>query len=164
MIGLPIFRRYLLFFIACVTLAGGFARLPNIGVTSLKAATLIELQGYLLNHKADLDLFGLRGPFAVTIQKEFEIRLSITERINTDLFLSAHTEKAPLVIILHGFDSSKEDHTYQAMHLASWGMHSLSLQLPNKGPWVSNGKTLAKFVQFIYRWPKIFDNHVDVKK
>ena len=164
MIGLPIFRRYLLFFIACVTLAGGFARLPNIGVTSLKATTLIELQGYLLNHKADLDLFGLRGPFAVTMQKEFEIRLSITERINTDLFLSAHTEKAPLVIILHGFDSSKEDHTYQAMHLASWGMHSLSLQLPNKGPWVINGKTLAKFVQFIYRWPEIFDNHVDVKK
>ena len=48
-----------------------------------------------------------------------------------------------LVIILHGFDSAKEDHTYQAMHLASWGMHSLSLQLPNRGPWVSNGKTLV---------------------
>jgi hypothetical protein len=95
MIGLPIFRRYLLFFIACVTLAGGFARLPNIGVTSLKAATLIELQGYLLNHKADLDLFGLRGPFAVTIQKEFEIRLSITERINTDLFLFCAYRKSP---------------------------------------------------------------------
>ena len=97
-------------------------------------------------------------------QKEYEIRLSITERINTDLFLSAHAEKAPLVIILHGFDSSKEDHTYQAMHLASWGMHSLSLQLANKGPWVSNGKTLAKIVRFIYRWPEIFDNQVDVNK
>src|SRR5207342_632078 len=69
-----------------------------------------------------------------------------------------------LVIILHGFDSSKEDHSYQAMHLASWGMHSLSLQLPNKGPWVSNGKTLAKIVRFIYRWPEIFDDHVDVNK
>jgi hypothetical protein len=77
------------------------------------------------------------------MQKDYEIRLSITERVNTDLFLSAHGEKAPLVIILHGFDSSKEDHTYQAMHLASWGMHSLSLQLPNRGPWVSNGKTLV---------------------
>ena len=164
MIGLSILRRFILFFIACVTLAGGCARLPNIGVTSLKPATLIELQGDLLNRKTDLDLFGLRGPFAVVMQKEYEIRLSITERINTDLFLSAHAEKAPLVIILHGFDSSKEDHTYQAMHLASWGMHSLSLQLPNKGPWVSNGKTLAKIVQFIYRWPEIFDHHVDVNK
>jgi pimeloyl-ACP methyl ester carboxylesterase len=161
---MPILRRFILYFIASVTLAGGCARLPNIGVTSLKPATFIELQGDLLNQKADLDLFGLRGPFAVVTQKEYEIRLSITERINTDLFLSAHAEKAPLAIILHGFDSSKEDHTYQSMHLASWGMHSLSLQLPNKGPWVSNGKTLAKIVQFIYRWPEIFDNHVDVNK
>jgi pimeloyl-ACP methyl ester carboxylesterase len=69
-----------------------------------------------------------------------------------------------LVIILHGFNSSKEDHTYQAMHLTSLGMHSLSLQLPNKGPWVSNGRTLVKIVQFIYRWPEIFDNHVAVSK
>ena len=67
-----------------------------------------------------------------------------------------------LVIILHGFDSAKEDHTYQAMHLASWGMHSLSLQLPNKGPWVGNGQTLAIIVQLIYRWPEIFDNRADV--
>jgi len=80
---LPILRRFSLFFIACVTLAGGCARLPNIGVTSLKPATLIELQGDLLNQKADLDLFGSRGPFAVVMQKEYEIRLSITERINT---------------------------------------------------------------------------------
>ena len=69
-----------------------------------------------------------------------------------------------MVIILHGFDSSKEDHTYQAMDLASWGMHSLALRLPNKGPWVSNGKTLAKIVQFIYRGPEICDNHVDVNE
>ena len=143
MIHLPILRRFILFFIACVTLVGSCTRTPDIGVTSLKPATLIELQGDLLGQKADLGLFRFRGPFAVTMQKDYEIRLSITERINTDLFLSAHGEKAPLVIILHGFDRSKEDHTYQAMHLASWGMHSLSLQLPNRGPWVSNGKTLV---------------------
>jgi len=96
------------------------------------------------------------------MQKEYEIRLSIS--ISTALFLSTHGEKVPLVIILHGFDSSNEDHTYQAVHLASWGMHSLSLQLPNKGRWVSNGKTLAKIVQFIYRWLEMFDNHADLSK
>ena len=73
----------MLFFIACVALAGGCARLPNVGVISLKPATFIELQGDLLDQKADLDLIGLRGPFAVVTQKEYEIRLSITERINT---------------------------------------------------------------------------------
>ena len=98
------------------------------------------------------------------MHKNYELRLSTTERINTDLFLSAPAEKAPLVIFLHGYDSSKEDHTYQAMHVASWGMHCLALQLPNNGPWVSNGKTLAKIVNFIYRSPEIIDSRIDVNK
>ena len=50
------------------------------------------------------------------------------------------------------------------MHLASWGMHSLALQLPNNGPWVANGKTLAKIVRFIYRWPEIVDGRIDISK
>ena len=50
------------------------------------------------------------------------------------------------------------------MHLASLGYVSLGLQLPNKGPWVNNGKPLATIVRFIYCWPEIFDNHVDVNK
>lgn len=157
-------RSSILIAIAWLALAGGCARLPDTGVTSLKATTLGDLQAYLHNHKADLDQFRLRGPFAVTMQENYEIRLSTTELINTDLFLSAAAEKAPLVIFLHGYDSSKEDHTYQAMHLASWGMHCLALQLPNKGPWVGNGKTLAKIVNFIYRWPEIVDSRIDVNK
>lgn len=157
-------RSSILFAIAWLTLISGCARLPDTGVTSLKPATLSELQGYLLNHKADLDQFRLRGPYAVDTQENYEIRLSTTELIKTDLFLSAHAEKAPLVIFLHGHDSSKEDHTFQVMHVASWGMHGLALQLPNNGPWVGNGKTLTKIVNFIYRWPEIIDNRIDVNK
>ena len=157
-------RSSILFAIAWLTLVSGCARLPDTGVTSLKPATLSELQGYLLNHKADLDQFRLRGPFAVDMRENYEIRLSTTELVNTDLFLSAHAEKAPLVIFLHGYDSSKEAHTFQAMHVASWGMHSLVLQLPNNGPWVGNGKTLAKIANFIYRWPEIIDSRIDVNK
>jgi len=157
-------RSSILFAIAWLTLVSGCARLPDTGVTSLKPATLGELQGYLLDHKADLDQFRLRGPYAVDTQENYEIRLSTTELINTDLFLSAHAEKAPLVIFLHGYDSSKEAHTFQAMHVASWGMHSLVLQLPNNGPWVGNGKTLAKIANFIYRWPEIIDSRIDVNR
>ena len=157
-------RSSILFAIAWLTLVSGCARLPDTGVTSLKPATLGELQGYLLDHKADLDQFRLRGPYAVDTQENYEIRLSTTELINTDLFLSAHAEKAPLVIFLHGYDSSKEAHTFQAMHVASWGMHSLVLQLPNNGPWVRNGKTLAKIANFIYRWPEIIDSRIDVNR
>jgi len=123
-----------------------------------------ELRGYLLSHKADLDQFRLRGPFAVAVQKDYEIRLSTTERIVADLYLSAPAEKAPLVIFLHGFENSKEDHAYQAMHLATWGMHSLALQLPNKGPWIGNGRTLARIVNFIYRRPEFIDSRIDVNR
>ena len=164
MIGVAIPRSPVLFAIVWLMLAGGCARLPDLGQTLLKPKTLSELQGYLVNSKANLDQFRLRGPFDVATQKNYEIRLSATERIDTDLFLSAPAGKAPLVIILHGLDSSKEEHAYQAMHLASWGMHSLALQLPNNGPWVSNGRTLAKLVDFIYRAPEIIDSRIDVKK
>ena len=150
--------------IACLALLSSCARLPSTGVTSLKPATMSELRGYLLSHKADLDQFRLRGPFAVAVQKDYEIRLSATERIDADLYLSAPAEKAPLVIFLHGYENSKEDHAYQAMHVASWGMHGLALQLPNNGPWVGNGRTLAQIVNFIYRRPGIIDSRIDVNR
>jgi pimeloyl-ACP methyl ester carboxylesterase len=151
--------------IAWLALFSGCARLPpDTGKTLLKPKTFTDLQGYLSSHAADLDQFRLRGPFAVTVQDDYEIRLSTTELIKTDLFLSTHAEKAPLVIILHGYDSSKESHAYQAMHLASWGMHCLAVQLPNRGPWVGNGRTLAKIVKFVHDWPEIIDSRVDVNK
>lgn len=147
-----------------LTLASGCTRLPPAEKTWLTPKTIAELRGYLLSHKADLDLFRLRGPFAVATQENHEVRLSTTERINTDLFLSAPAEKAPLVIFLHGHDSSKEAHAYQAMHLASWGMHCLTLQLPNNGPWVDNGKTLARLVSSIHRLPGVIDSRIDVNR
>ena len=123
-----------------------------------------ELRGYLLNRKADVELFRLRGPFAVETKKDYGIALSAGERITADLYLSAPAEKTSLVIFLHGLDNSKEDHAYQAMHVATWGMHSLVLQLPNKGPWVGNGKTMARIVDLIYRRPEIIDKRIDVNK
>ena len=145
-------------------LLGGCARLPDTGKTLLTPKTFDELQGYFLSHKPDLEQFRASGPFSVTTQENYEMRLSTSEVIRTDLYLSGHADKAPLAIFLHGYDSNKENHAYQAMHLASWGIHSLSVQLPNKGPWLANGRTLAKFVRFIQRWPEIIDSRVDVAK
>jgi pimeloyl-ACP methyl ester carboxylesterase len=157
-------RSSILFAVAWLALASGCARLPGTGVTSLRPATLSELRGYVLNHKADVDQFRLRGPFDVATHKDHELRLSTTERIDTDLYLSAPAEKAPLVILLHGHDNSKQDHAYQAMHLATWGLHSLAVQLPNSGPWVGNGRTLARIVTLIHRRPEIIDSRIDVNK
>ena len=150
---------------AFVALAAGCGRhSPITGVTSLKAKNPAELQKYLLSHRPDLALFRLRGPFAVTERTDLEIPLSPDLTVTADLFLCAQADKAPLVIVLHGLNNSKEDHAYQAMHLASWGMHGMTVQLPNQGPWIANGRILAKLVTAIRRTPQIVDSHIDPTK
>ncbi|MGH8621989.1 MAG: alpha/beta fold hydrolase [Burkholderiales bacterium] len=149
--------------VAWLALAGGCARLPS-GVTPLTPATLSELRDYLLNRTANVDQFRLRGPFAVTVRPDFELRLSDRERIDADLYLSAPAEKAPLVILLHGHDNTKKDHAYQAYHLATWGIHSLAVTLPNKGPWVGNGRALARIATHIRRRPDAIDSRIDVNR
>jgi pimeloyl-ACP methyl ester carboxylesterase len=158
------YRRALGFAAALLILISGCARLPSTGITTLKPATTAELRTYLLAQKADVDYFRERGPFAVVTIKNYEIRLSATETVVADVYLSAPAEKIPLVIVLHGYGNSKEDHAYQALHVATWGMHVLALQLPNTGPWVGNGKTLAKLVEAVYRQPELIDKRVDVNK
>ncbi len=157
-------KKFFLFALAVLVLAGGCSRLPPTRVTPLKPATIGELQGYFQSHKPDVDQFRLQGPFAVSAHTDFSIQLSAKEHINADLFLSAPAEKAALVIFLHGYASSKDDHSFQAMHLASWGMHSLVLQLPNNGPWDNHGKTVARIINLIKRQPQIIDPRIDTNK
>ena len=161
---MSLFRSPVLLALVWLTLVSGCARLPGPGVTSLKPASLGELQGYLLSHKADVDQFRLRGPFEATIQKDREIRVSDTERFVADWYSFTPAASAPLVILLHGHDNTKEDHAYQALHLATWGIHCLALQLPNQGPWVANGRNLAKIVQAIVSRPDMIDARIDAKK
>ena len=154
----------LLLAVASFLLAGGCAKPPAIGVTSIKARTLSELQGYLLKHRPDVDVFRDRGPFAVSVQSDRPVRVSATEQVPADRYLAAPAEKAPLVIFLHGHDNSKADHAYQALHAASWGMHGLSIDLPNTGPWTTNGRTLARLVTAIQREPQLVDPRVDANR
>jgi pimeloyl-ACP methyl ester carboxylesterase len=84
--------------------------------------------------------------------------------VKADLYLCAAAKKAPLVIVLHGNNNSKEDHAFQAMHLASWGMHGLALDLPKRGPWIGNGRILAKLVEAIHRTPQLVDRRIDPEK
>lgn len=154
-------RKALLLSITCMALLVSCAGRPDTGLTSLRPATLAELQSHLLATRPDLQLFRDRGPFAVTEQFDVSIRLSESERFTGDLYRPAHTGKAPLVILLHGYDNTKENHGYQALHLATWGLHSLALQLPNKGPWIRNGNTLARIVRQIRDNPALIDSRVD---
>lgn len=142
-------------------MAGGCAKVSSIGVTTLKSTNLRDLQSQVLDHKPDLDQFRSRGPFAVTVDLDHALRVSAAERVMSDRYLSASGEKAPLVIFVHGQDNTKDDHAYQAFHVASWGMHGLTVQLPNTGPWSANGRTLARLVGAIQRSPEIVDRRVD---
>jgi predicted dienelactone hydrolase len=139
-------------------------RFPATEVTPIKAANPAELQRDLLSRKPDVAQFKLRGPFAVIERRDLEIPLPSGLTVEADLYLCAAARKAPLVIVLHGYDNAKQDHAFQAMHLASWGMHGIAIDLPNRGPWIANGRTLAKLVDAIHRTPQLVDGRIDADK
>jgi pimeloyl-ACP methyl ester carboxylesterase len=152
-------------FLSAALILGGCSRVPTTSITTIKADSFGELQGQLQDGvKSDVELFRSRGPFPVTAEPERELRLSRTERIRMDVYLSGPPEPAPLVIFLHGYGSSKRAHAYQAEHLASWGMHCVSVQLPSQGPWLRNGRTLTRLVRFIHRSPHVVSSRIDVNK
>lgn len=139
-------------------------RFPATEVTPIKTANPADLQRYLLSNKPDVARFRLRGPFAVIQRRNLEIPLVSGLTLEADLYLCAAARKAPLVIVLHGQENSKQDHAFQAMHLASWCMHGMALDLPKRGPWNANGRTLAKLVDAIHRTPQLVDDRIDPDK
>jgi pimeloyl-ACP methyl ester carboxylesterase len=139
-------------------------RFPATEITPIKAASAAELQQYLLSRDPDVAQFRLRGPFAVIERKDLEIPLASGVTVEADLYLCAAALKAPLIIVLHGHDNSKEDHAFQAMHLASWGMHGIAVDMPKHGPWIANGRTLARLVDAIHRTPQLVEGRVDADK
>ncbi len=164
-IGRSVFRIPTLLLMAFMALSIGCARrFPEPEVTEIKAANPADLQRYLLSRKPDVAQFKMRGPFAVTERTGLEIPLDSSPPVQADLYLCAAARKAPLVIVLHGYANSKHDHAFQAMHLATWGMHGMALDLPNRGPWIANGRTLAKLVDTIRRTPQLFDGRIDADK
>ena len=161
----PGFRIPALLLIALLAHSAGCARrFPATEVTPIKAASPADLQRHLLSRKPDVAQFRLRGPFATIERRELEIPLPSGLTVEANLYLCPAARKAPLVVVLHGQDNSKEDHAFQAMHLASWGMHSLAIELPNRGPWIANGRTLAKLVDAIHRTPQLVDDRIDADK
>ena len=153
-IGRSGFRISALLLIAVMSHSVGCARrFPEPEVTPIKAANPAELQRYLSSRKPDVAQFRLRGPFAVIERRDLEIPVSPDLTVEADLYLCAAARRGPLVIVLHGYDNSKEDHAFQAMHLASWGMHGIAINLPKHGPWIANGRSLARLVKALQRTP-----------
>jgi pimeloyl-ACP methyl ester carboxylesterase len=156
--------RLLLLLLLGIAVLGGCARLPDIGVAPYKHTTVSTLQKQLLSERTRLESFRQRGPFEVAVREDEAIDFGSRERIEADLYLSGAPDKAPLVILVHGYDNSKDEHAYQGFHLASWGLHALVVNLPNEGPWDDNGRTLGRLVRHLQRQPQVLDPRIDAAR
>jgi pimeloyl-ACP methyl ester carboxylesterase len=54
-----------------------------------------------------------------------------------------------------------ENHFEQARHVASWGMHAITLRLLNDSEWGTNGRTVARLVRFLMSPPKDLESRID---
>ena len=69
-----------------------------------------------------------------------------------------------MVIFMHGYGGSRVTHFNQAKHVASWGMHSLTLRLLNDSEWGTNGRSVARLVRFLSSPPGILAGRIDENK
>ena len=157
-------RGFVWFLTAATLLLGACARLPDTGVTEFKTQSLPKLQSHVLDRPAALDEFRARGPFEVNVEENVFLQTTAHESVEADLYLAAHTDPAPLVVLLHGYGNSKDDHAYQAYHLATWGLHSATVQLPSDGSWVENGAILARLATSLARRAEVGGKRIDPRK
>ena len=108
--------------------------------------------------------FSIPGPFKTEVIKGYKISVNPKNIILSDLFLSKNKRKAPLLIFMHGNHFSKKSHFQQARHLASWGFHSLCLNLPNKNRWLENSKRVTELSNMIYKYPKLISKNFNREK
>ncbi|MBX3651292.1 MAG: alpha/beta hydrolase [Burkholderiales bacterium] len=150
--------------LALVVLAGSCTQMPVTEVTPIvfkpdPVTQTLEsetVRTQVVERNIGADQFRLRGPFGVSVRADQTIRLSAKERIPADFHISALGKNAPLAVLLHGYGNGKADHGYQGMHLATWGINSIVLQLPNRGSWVAHGRTLARIIDHIRKRPAQF--------
>jgi pimeloyl-ACP methyl ester carboxylesterase len=150
--------------IALMVLAASCAQMPATEVTPIvfkpdPVTQTLEsetVRTQVVERNIGVDQFRLRGPFEVSVRSDQVIRLSAKEHVPADFYISALGNKAPLVIVLHGYGNGKADHGYQGLHLATWGINSIVLQLPNRGSWVAHGRTLSRIVGHIRKRPAQF--------
>lgn len=107
------------------------------------------------------NLLNSSGPFSYRLLENYHIKMSPKEDLITDAVVPRIRDKSPLVIIVHGNKSHKEAHRYQAERLASWGFHSLVLQVPNRKQWMKNGKTIARLTKLLHKWPDLVSRKID---
>jgi dienelactone hydrolase len=108
--------------------------------------------------------FRKNGPFEYEIIENYNISLSPTNNLTTDLFIPQTKSKSPLIIMVHGNKFSKEVHKNQGKRIASWGFHCLIVGVPNQGQWIKNGLSITYLTKLIYDYPNIISSNIDRTK
>jgi len=105
-----------------------------------------------------------KGPFPISIVKDQWFTLGPSDQIAADMFIPEQYGPSPLVIIVHGNRFSKEMHQSQAEYMASWGIHVMTLNLPNEKEWLLNGFRTKKMVSMLSAVPTIMSANIDTSK
>ncbi len=120
-----------------------------------------EIELIVGNRPPSINMFTDPGPIEVNIKTDFEIPLTTSEKVITDLYIPYQEVQAPLLIIQHGNRSSKEFHSKQAFLAASWGINVMTVEQPNRGQWIKNGYNLGNLTRLLYKWPTLLDKRFD---
>lgn len=125
------------------------------------AESFAEVRRGLLEFRPELDDFTRDGPLDVKERLNVAIRIPPGERVLADELIPESDSRMPLVIIVHGNHSRKEAHRYQARRLASFGLHTLVLQLDNTNNWLKNGQLVARLSHRLKNSPGLLKGDFD---
>ena len=120
-----------------------------------------SLKSGLLHNGPNLEAFMGAGPISYTVHENRLARWKDNSHLVYDNLIPRSASLTPVVILVHGNHSHKEAHRYQAERLASFGIHTIVLQVPNQGQWVLNGELIRKFVARVRRQPETFGGRID---
>lgn len=104
---------------------------------------------------------GRPGPFSYQSVPNLRLTIDPWKAVTVDAWIPKVRQRSPLVIITHGNNSSKEAHSGHAEHLASWGFHAITVQLPRRDKWIANGETIRQLANILAAAPAIVSENVD---
>ena len=115
----------------------------------------------LLSSKGTLESFAETGPIKFDLQRNVVVQLRRGRSVVLDNIIPRSASPTPLVILVHGNRSRKEAHRHQAELLASYGIHALALDVPNRNQWLANSVLVKELVDSIVKSPEKLGGHID---
>ncbi len=131
---------------------------------NLKSETFADVLRRSMQSSKTFAEFSKVGPFEISEEPNTFLPIEAKGGVLADLYLSKHTDPAPLMIFVPSKNSYKEAHSEQGRWASSWGMHALVLQLPDDGEASDHGQSVAKVVRFLYAWPQFLSKSFDINR